>query len=112
MIREEKKSKDVYFVAALLALGADISNINRTNPKHIEFTVTRNYFDPSQHIVLSENSAHVTVDNEVISYQDLATGYPTRLDDEEILWANGSLMVPAVRFKDALQRLKGIIHSR
>lgn len=89
----------------MLALGAEICNIDRKDPKHIEFTVTRNFDDFSKTV----NSTDAVISTLSV---DMKPSISIHLYEEELLWANGSLMVNALKFKDALQRLKGIIHSR
>ena len=87
-----KKTTDLYLAAAFLALGAKLENVNRDDPRHMEFS-----FEPSLNIFNSEvlNSA-------------------TKLDLDaiETQWTNSELMVNATAYKDAIQKMKRVVHTR
>jgi hypothetical protein len=87
-----KSTSDMGLAAAFFALGATLASVDKTDPRHMQFT-----FSPRQ-----------------ITTGELASvGIPTQdLDSIELLWANKSLPVNAVEFYDAIKRLKGIVHSK
>lgn len=85
-------TKSLGIAAAWAALGATYEKSDRTDPKHIEF-----FFSPR---VTSTGALK-------------ELGIPTQdLDKIESDWVNRTLVVNAVEFYDALQRLKTIIHSK
>lgn len=92
MENKEKSTKDLDLAAAYMAVGATYERADRSNPKNIEF-----YFSPR-----------------VVSTGALASvGIPTMdLDLVEKEWTNETLVVNAVKYAQALKRLKGIIHSK
>jgi hypothetical protein len=75
------KTTDLYLGAAIIASGGLLLNTNRSDPRHIEFS-----FDSPK-----ESSLNLT---------DLLQQ-----------WASNTLMVSAVGYKEAIQRLKSLIHS-
>lgn len=85
-------TKSLGIAAAWSALGAIYERADRTDPKHIEF-----FFSPR---VTSTGALK-------------ELGIPT-LDLEKIEsdWVNRTLVVNAVDFYDALNRMKSIIHSK
>lgn len=85
-------TKSLGIAAAWSALGAKYEKSDRTDPKHIEF-----FFSPR----MAETGALKELN---IPTQDL--------DRIESDWVNRTLVVNAVEFYDALQRLKTIIHSK
>jgi hypothetical protein len=91
-----KSTKDLYLAACYMALGAKYEKSDKTDKRHIVF-----YFTPKPLFetgVLAEGT-----ENAPIPAQDL--------DKIESDWANGCVLVNAIQYKDALQRLKSIIHS-
>ena len=85
----EKQSSDVYFIAALLSLGAVISKIDREDPRHMVFTVTNvEKFD-------QENPLPY------LNFEKIETE-----------WVNATLVCNAQQYKEAIQRMKSTIHSR
>lgn len=87
---------DIYFASALLALGAKLEETDKTDPKHMRFTVVRDgYKFESENLPPTEGIASEQPDLAVYENQ----------------WANGVLLINAVQFKDAIQRMKSIIHS-
>ena len=87
-----KSTKDIYLAACFLTLGARHERTNKEDKRHMEF-----FFSPKPLFetgALSGNSE---------AGQDL--------DKIESDWVNGCVMVNAVQYKDALQRMKAIIHS-
>lgn len=88
---------DIYFTAALLALGARLDDTNKSDLRHMEFTVI-------------PNEAHFQSEN--LPDKPAGSYLPIDLEFYEKQWANGILLVNAVQFKDAIQRMKSVIHSR
>jgi hypothetical protein len=95
-----KKTTDIYLTSALLALGAKLENVDRNDPRHMVFEVSLKLPE-----FQSENlNTAVNVNNVVPFYLDL--------DYYEKEWANATLVINAVAFKDAIQRMKSVIHSK
>jgi len=92
----EKSTKDLDLAAAYLAVGAEYVRADKSNPKNIEF-----YFAPRE---ISKQSTIGAIATLHIPTQDL--------DRVEAEWTNETLVVNAVKYAQALKRLKGIIHSR
>ena len=93
-----KKTKDLYLSAALLALGAELVNVDRTDERHMEFE----FSSPK-------------VEGTVLASSTDAKGYihiSEPLSEYETQWANKNLMVNAVAYADAIRRLKSLIHSK
>lgn len=86
-------TKDLYLAATWLALGARHEGTDKTDPRHMTFK-----FSPKP---LFETGvlAGTPVDG-----QDL--------EKIETDYVNGCVMVNAVAYKEALQRLKAVIHSK
>ena len=94
-----KKSTDFYFVAALMSVGATLENTDKSDPRHMEFCV-----ELSSPEFQSVNLASAVVNGGAnTQFRDLAY--------YEKEWANGTLQVNAIKYKDAIQRLKSVIHS-
>lgn len=83
------KTRDIYLAAVLIVLGAKLDRTDKADPRHQEFHFSANV----------ENSP---VDEILhgIDFEKVETDY-----------ANAELMINAVKFKEALQRMKSIIHS-
>lgn len=88
-------TKDIYLAACWLSLGARHERTDKTDTRHMEF-----FFSPKP---LFETGVIVSENMENPPAQDL--------DKIERDWVNGCVMVNAVQYKDALQRLKAVIHS-
>jgi hypothetical protein len=86
-----KPTKDIYFAAALLALGAEYESADRTDPRHVEF-----YFSPRK----AKTGALATLE---IATQDL--------DAIEAQWVNKTLVVNAIEYSEAIKRMKSIVHN-
>lgn len=91
-------SSNIYFVAALLTTGAKIESVDRTDPQHIKFTVFQS--EPVR-VFSSEN-----IPNGVSTVTTLSG-----LELYENEWANGTFMVNAISYKNAIQQVKTLIHS-
>jgi len=88
-------TKDIYLAACWLALGAKHERTDKTDTRHMEF-----FFSPKPLFetgVLAGTSINSDSQN---------------LEKIEGDWVNGCVMVNAVQYKDALQRLKAVIHSK
>lgn len=85
-----KSTRDIYLAACWLALGAKLEKTDKKDPRHMEFLFTPKKMGETG--ILAE-----------ISSLDL--------DKIEMDWANGCVMVNAVQYKEALQRMKAVIHS-
>lgn len=83
-------TSDIYLAAALLSLGARLDDVDKSDTRHMKFTLVS--------IAPPFESSHL---------QKACLD----LEDPENAWANGSLMVNATNFKDAIQRMKSVIHS-
>lgn len=89
------KTTDIYLAAALMSLGAKLDNVDRDDPRHMEFQMEMK--PPTfESPVLAE-----AVKVEVID-----------LSVYEKKWMNGDLLVNAVKFAEAIKRMKSVVHSR
>lgn len=84
-------TKDLYLAAAWLTLGAKHEKTDKTDSRHMIF-----YFSPKAIGETGELKDIPAMDLEKI----------------EADWVNGCVMVNAVTYKEALQRLKAVIHSK
>ena len=89
-------TRSLGIAAAWSALGAIYERADRTDPRHIEF-----FFSPR---VTSTGALKGALKELGIPTQDL--------DKIESDWVNRTLVVNAVDFYDALQRMKSVIHSK
>ena len=76
-----KKTKDLYFAAALITCGAELDHVDKSEPRHMEFCFKS------------------TEDTELT------------LDEIELQWANGTLVVGATSYAEAIKRIKSVVHS-
>lgn len=93
-MKNKIETTDIYFCAALLALGSKLDKVDKTDKKHMKF-----YLAIDGYKFDSENLPETP-----------STSQPD-LEQYETAWANGALLVNAVAFKDAIQRMKSVIHS-
>jgi len=84
-----RSTKDIYLSAAWMALGAKFEKVDRTDPRHQEFFFSSGKAD----------------------FTDLLAGEEIDLNEIEKQWANEDLRINAVHFKNALQRMKALVHS-
>lgn len=101
---------DIYLAAALMSLGAKLDNVNRDDPRHMEFsmemehptvvTVTPIPHFSSPTLSTAENIGTMGEVKPVV-----------QLTDYEKKWMNGELMVNAVKFAEAIKRMKSVVHS-
>lgn len=90
-------TSDIYFCAALLSLGAKLENTDKSDPRHMQFTVI-----PNEYHFQSEN----------LPSKPSGDYLPIDLEYYENEWANGTLCGNLINFKDAIQRMKSVIHSK
>lgn len=88
-------TKDIYLAACWLAMGAKYDHADKTDARHMEFFI-------SPKPLFETGVLAGTLTN--MDGQDLK-----KIEED---WANGCVMVNAVQYKDALQRLKAVIHSK
>lgn len=85
---------DIYLAAALMSLGAKLDKVNREDPRHMEFQMQMT--PPTfQSPVLAE-----------------ASKVEANLETYEKQWQNGDLLVNAVKFAEAIKRMKSVVHTR
>lgn len=92
------RTSDIYFVASLISLGHKIENVDKSDDRHMKFTVGSG---PTLYKFESVNLP----DAQAKSAELMGIEY------YEELWANGQLMVNAVAFKHAFQHVQSVIHS-
>jgi hypothetical protein len=90
-----KSTKDIYLSAAWLALGAKYERVDRSEPRHMEF-----FFSSGEDHVSEPARGTLVIMRDV------------DLELIEKQWANAELVVNAVKFKEALQRMKSLVHSK
>lgn len=88
------KTKDIYLASVILALGGKLDHTDKTDPRHQEF-----HFSPVGEDIFVDNSSPLTISHS-LDFEQIETDY-----------ANADLMINAVKFKEALQRMKSVIHS-
>lgn len=86
-----KQTTDVYFGAALLALGYKLEEVDRKDPRHMKF------------LFGGKPTGNLGTLHEDITQENL--------DVLEASWANRSLMVNGWDFAEAIKRMKSVIHS-
>jgi hypothetical protein len=87
-----KTTSDIYFAAALLSMGGKISSVDKSDERHMKFTIAQ---DHSEFKTLVANPAQNPID----------------FDAMERMWANGTMVVNAVAYKNSIQQMKSVIHS-
>jgi hypothetical protein len=97
---EKFQTKSLNLAAAMIALGAEITQVDKTDPKHMEFYLEKK----------SPEFQSAILQSAVVSATAPIVIGPT-FQDWEAQYASDTLMVVAPRFAAALQRLKSIIHS-
>ena len=86
-----KQTTDVYFGAALLALGYKLEEVDRKDPRHMKF------------VFVGKSDGNLGALHEDITQENL--------DSLEASWANRSLVVNGWDFAEAIKRMKSVIHS-
>jgi hypothetical protein len=89
-MKNKIETTDIYLTAALLALGSKLESVDKSDPRHMKFVVISKEFE-SENLPKAPNGDLGLYENE---------------------WANGTLLINAVAFKDAIQRMKSVIHSK
>lgn len=92
-MKDKIETTDIYLSAALLALGARLESVDKEDPRHMKFTI---------------------IPEPQFESQILKDAIPFKFDLEyyEREWVNGSLMINAVKFKNAIQQMKSAVHSK
>lgn len=88
--------------ASFLAMGAKLESVDKSDPKHMVFC----FSDSEISFFVDGTTISDSTNNTVLSAVSR-----NNLDVWETQWANESLVVNAVKFWNAVQRLKSIIHS-
>jgi hypothetical protein len=96
-MKNKIETTDIYLTAALLALGAKLESTDKSDIRHMRFSVI-----PNQAEFISEN----------LPSKPVGDYMPLDLEFYENQWVNGTLMINAIAFKDAIQRMKSAIHSK
>lgn len=86
-MKNKIRTKDFYLAAALLALGSKLDEVDKTDSRHMEFTIISERKFESENIPVAD------------------------LESYEKQWANKTLEINAYEFKEAIQRMKSVIHS-
>lgn len=100
-MKNKTVTQDIYFAAAMLSLGAKLDDTDKTDSRHMKFTLSQ-----SGETIYTFQSVSIPDTSNVV-------GGSIAMDFEyyEKEWANATLMVNATKFKDALQRMKSVVHS-
>lgn len=92
-----KITTDIYFAAALLALGAKLDKTDKTDPRHMEF----HFSSPLKEVPPALTGTPGTV-----------MAPSLNLDGLETEWVNKSMKINAFEFAEAIKRMKSVVHSR
>ena len=111
MNKKFKDTTSIYMTAAFMALGANLEDIDKTDPKHMIFSLSDGSINPNPTPATTTAVASSTdIKGYGYTLVDAAIS-EHNLDVWEKAWANGTLMVNAIKYMEAIQRLKSIIHS-
>ena len=91
MKTENRSTRDIYLAAAWMALGAKFVKADRADPKHQIF-----------HFKMERPEDELG--------QAITTGLSLTVIEAD--WLNADLMINAIKFKEAIQRMKGIIYTK
>lgn len=94
-MKNKIETTDLYLTAALMALGSKLDNVDKSDPRHMKFTIVQS----PEYNFQSENLPPAQASTNTLEYYEKE-------------WANGTLLINAVQFKDAIQRMKSVIHSK
>lgn len=100
---------DIYLAAALMSLGAKLDNVNRDDPRHMEFAME---MEPQPLTFDSQILRNGLGETKVVKASDAIAAPLVDLKNYEKQWMNGELMVNAVKFAEAIKRMKSVVHSR
>lgn len=96
-MKTKTQTTDIYLASALIALGNKLEDVDKSDPRHMKFTIIQqgNYTFTSSTL---PDGGTVSVSTNGLEYF-------------ENQWANGTLVINAVAFKNAIQQMKSVIHS-
>lgn len=97
-MKNKTTTPDIYFASAMLALGAKMDSVDKSDPRHMQFTLIMPTYEFSSPILQGATSSAIAVSMD--------------FDYFEKEWANKTLLINAIDFKDAIQRMKSIIHTK
>ena len=100
-MKTKTKTQDIYFAAAMLSLGARLEDTDKSDSRHMKFHLVLD--NPTGYQFHSQNIPNGSSITSVIE--------PSDFEYFEKEWANSTMWVNATKYKDALQRLKSVIHS-
>lgn len=87
---ETKETTDIYFASALIAMGAKLENVDRTDLRHMVFTLSLETPDTP-----------------------LAQAYSQSFDNLEKDWLNRvGTMGAMYNMAEAIKRMKSVVHSK
>lgn len=102
------QTTDIYLAAALMSLGAKLEDVNRDDPRHMEFKMEMEIHS-NVTVTPAPQFTSPTLTNAVNAPDPMKS---LTLTDYEKSWMNGELMVNAVKFAEAIKRMKSVVHSR
>ena len=94
-----KSTKDIYLAAAWLSMGAKLERTDKTDKRHMEF-----FFSPKPLFETGVLSGETSTIN-------ISSAPAQDLDKIETDWVNEVVVGNLVSYKNALQRLKAVVHS-
>lgn len=98
-----KITTDIYFAAALLALGAKLDKTDKTDPRHMEFHFS-SPMRPAPPALSGASNTTINLPFTQVPVMDL--------DGLETQWVNKSMSINAFEFAEAIKRMKSVVHSR
>lgn len=93
-------TSDIYLVASLLALGNKIESVDKSDSRHMKFTIVQD----------GQKGAY-TFTSTSLPDAGSVTVHSVDLDYYENLWNAGQLMINALAFKHSFQHVQSVIHS-
>lgn len=97
-MKTKTTTTDIYLASALIAMGNKLENVDKSDPRHMKFTIVQSI------PVYTFSSTNLP------NGQNISSG-TNGLEYFENQWANGSMVINAVAFKNAIQQMKSVIHS-
>jgi len=99
-MKSTKKTTDIYFASALIAMGATLENVDRTDLRHMEFE-------------LSFPLDNEPIVRDVLGVAPEGATFPTTLDELEKNWLNKKGTMGALyNMAEAIKRMKSVVHSK